>query len=246
MRPRMDRHRRSLPALLESAGTPFTVARYAPGGFIFFQGDPSDSVLHIARGCVRLAVTACSGKEVICGLLRTGAFLGEEALLGHAVRRQTAIAMTATQVLVIAKEQMLRLLRAQPAISDRFIAHLLARAIRLEADLADQLLNSAELRLAHALLTLAGCDARRPRRRVLPDVPQEMIAAMVGTTRSRVSAFMGKFKKLGFIEEAGGVLHVHPSRLHIVRDGDQGIAGGASAAMPRVPRSEARELLPTG
>jgi CRP-like cAMP-binding protein len=118
------------------------------------------------------------------------------------VRRQTAIAMTETEVLAVAKAEMIRLLRTQRVIADRFLAHVLERNIRLETDLSDQLLYSSEQRLAHTLLVLAGCDERRPCRCVLPDVSQEIIAEMVGTTRSRVNRFMGKFKKLGFIDEA--------------------------------------------
>lgn len=230
-RARHDRRALNVRALLESTGIPFTVADYPQRAVIFRQGDSSDSVIHIERGRVLLAVSARSGKEAICGLLGSGAFLGEEALAGHSVRLRTAIAMTATKVLVIAKAQMLRLIRAQPAIADRFLVHLLARNSRLEADLTDQLLNSAEQRLARTLLVLANCDEQC--RSALPDVSQEIIAAMVGTTRARVNALMGKFKKLGFIEEDGGVLRVHPSRRHLVHDGCRGIVSGASAAMPQ-------------
>jgi CRP/FNR family cyclic AMP-dependent transcriptional regulator len=220
-------------ALLESTGTRFAVADYGQRAVIFLQGDAGDSVMHIENGSVRLAVTAPSGKEAIVGLLGTGAFLGEEALGGHAVRRQTAIAMTATEVLVVAKAQMIRLLRTRQAISGRFIAHLLARNTRLEADLTDQLLNSSEQRLARTLLVLAGCGEQSPRRSVLPDVSQEIIAEMVGTTRSRVNVFMGKFKKLGFIEEDDGVLQVKPSLLHVVHDGNRGVSNGTPPAFLR-------------
>lgn len=123
-----------------------------------------------------------------------------------------------SSVLVIAKAQLVRLLRARPGVSERFIAHILARNARLEADLTDQLLNSSEQRTARTLLVLAGCDESQPGRGVLPDVSQEIIAEMVGTTRSRVNAFMGKFRKLGFIEEGGGVLHVNPSLLRLVHN----------------------------
>lgn len=214
-----NRRPSSVRTLLESTETPFSVADYRRRAVIFIQGAACDSVMHIEKGRVRLAVTAPSGKEAICGFLGTGAFLGEEALGRHAGRRQTAIAMTATEVLVVAKAQMIQLLGTQPAIADRFIAHLLARNTRLEADLTDQLLYSSEQRLAHTLLVLANCDERRPCRGVLPNVSQEIIAEMVGTTRSRVNFFMGKFKKLGFIEEDGGVLQVNSSRLHILDDG---------------------------
>jgi CRP-like cAMP-binding protein len=124
--------------------------------------------------------------------------------------------MTATEVLVVAKTQMLRLLRTQPAFADEFIAHMLERNTRLEADLTCQLLHSCEERLARTLLVLGGCDEQRPCRCVLPHVSQEIIAEMVGTTRSRVNAFMGKFKRLGFIEEDGGVFEINASGLQVV------------------------------
>jgi CRP/FNR family cyclic AMP-dependent transcriptional regulator len=233
-----DRHPWNVRALLESTATPFTIADYGPRAAIFRQGDPCDRVMHIERGRVWLAVKARSGKEAICGLLGTGAFLGEEALTGCGARRQSATAMTATRVLVVAKAHMIRLLRTQPGLVYRFIAHLLARNIRLEANLTDQLLHSTEQRLAHMLLVLANCDERRPRRCALPHLPQEILAEMVGTTRARVNAFMGKFKKLGFIEEHSGVLHVNPARLHVVHDGDRRISIVASAAIPQAPESE--------
>lgn len=203
----------NLRALLGSTVTPFAVAEYGPRATIFVQGDPGDSVMLIEKGRVWLAVTARNGKEGIVGVLEAGAFLGEEALRGQPLRRQSATALTAAAVLVVAKAQMLRLLHTQPAIADRLIAHMLARNTRLESDLADQLLLSSEQRLARTLLVLAGCDPLHSCRCILPDVSQEIIAEMVGTTRSRVNAFMGKFKKLGFIEEAGGELRLNPSHL---------------------------------
>lgn len=219
----------SVRVLLESTATPFAIADYGPRAVIFLQGDPCHSVMHIEKGRVWLAVTARSGKEAICDLLGTGAFLGEDALVGRGERRQSATAVTSTQVLVVAKEDMIRLLRTQPRLLNRFIAHLLARNTRLEANLTDQLLYSTEQRLAHVLLVLADCDERRPRRCTLPDLPQAIIAEMVGTTRSRVNALMGKFKKLGFIEENSGVLHVNPARLQ-VHNGDGRISIAASPA----------------
>ena len=237
---RNNRHLWNVRALLESTATPFVIADYGPRAAVFLQGDPSDSVMHIERGRVWLAVTARSGKEAICGVLDAGAFLGEEALTGCSERRQSATAMTATQVLVVAKTHMIRLLDTQPGLLDRFIAHLLARNIRLEANLTDQLLYASEQRLAHLLLVLAGCDKRRPRRCTLPDLPQEIIAEMVGTTRSRVNVFMGRFKKLGFVEEHGGVLHVNPARLHAVHDGNRRLSIAASVAIPQARESAER------
>lgn len=233
-------------ALLESTGTPFTAARYPPRAVIFSQGDACDSVLHIESGRVCLVVIAPSGKEAICGLLGAGAFLGEEVLGGQVVRRQTATAMTATEVLVVAKAPMIQLLRTQQTVSERFIAHMLARAIRLETDLTDQLLYSSEQRLAHTLLVLAGCHERRPCRYALPDVSQEILAEMVGTTRARVNVFMGRFKKLGFVEQNSGVLQVNPSLLHVVDGGDRNVSHSASPTVPEAFTSTERHRLLAG
>lgn len=235
---REDRRPLNVRALLASTGAPFAVAGYGPREAIFVEGDTGGSVMYIERGHVRLAVTARSGKAAVYGVVRAGAFLGEETLAGHLVRRQTAIAMTVTDVLVVERGQMVRLLRTQPGLSDRFMAHLLKRSTRLEAGLIDQLLYSSEQRLAHTLLVLANCDERGPTRAPLPDVSQEIIAEMVGTTRSRVNFFMGKFKKLGFIEETSGVLHINPCRLHIVVEGHRDASRGASPAIPLMLTSE--------
>ena len=210
--PDVDRGPSSVRALLESTGIPFAITNYRPRDVVFRQGDPCDSVMYIEKGRVWLAVTARNGKAAICDLLDSHAFLGEEALIGRAERPHSATAMTALQVLVVAKAHIRRLLHAQPELMDRFLSHLLVRNSRLEASLTDHLLYSSEQRTAHTLLALANCDERLPRRCVLPDLPQEIIAEMVGTTRSRVNAFMGKFKKLGFIEDHSGVLHVNPAR----------------------------------
>jgi CRP-like cAMP-binding protein len=205
-------------ALLESTGTPYTAAEYGPRGVVFSQGDPCDSVMYVEQGRVRLAHVAPGGDEAICGLVGTGAFLGEEVLGGCAQRRQTAIAMIATQVVAIARAPMIRLLHAQQPIADRFIAHILARHSHLETDLADQLLHPVEQRVARALIVLAGCGEGRQCRCPLPDVSQEVIAEMVGTTRSRVNRFLGKFRKLGLIAQEGATLHVTPSLLWVVPD----------------------------
>ncbi len=218
-------------ALCASAGSPFTLARYAPRAVIFRQGDASETVMAIESGRVRLAVTTPDGKEGISGLLDAGAFLGEDALGGHCFRRQTATAMTATELVVIAKPEMTVLLHTQPAIEDRFIEHLLSRHARLEVALTDQLLCSTEQRLAHALVELAGCDGRDPGDGVLPHVSQEVIAEMIGTTRSRVSLFMGRFKQRGFIDDAGsGTICVRPALVRIVLE-DRGKTPQKSCAV---------------
>lgn len=216
MAPPADDRPSTLRPFLQSTRTPFTVGRFQERATIFSQGDPGDSVMHIETGRVRLAVTSPAGQEAICGVLSTGAFLGEDVLDGHVTRGGTAIAMTATEVVVLAKDEMIRLLHTQAAFWDRFLAHVLARHNRLEADLADQLLHSSEERLARALIVLAGCDGRRPCGCELPHISQEIIAEMVGTTRSRVNRLMGKFRKRGFIESDEGGIRIKPSLTRVV------------------------------
>lgn len=211
-----EAHPSRLCALLESTNTPATLAAYDPGAVIYRQGDPCDSVSHIEAGRVRLSVIATGGKEAIVGVLRAGAFLGEETLGGFESRRETATAITPTRVLVVPKAHLMRLLSAEQTITDQLITHILARHAALEASLTDQLFRSSEQRVARALLVLAGCTGRPGRRCVLPAVSQTIIAEMVGTTRSHVNAFMGKFRKLGFIERHGRTLLVTPSLRDIV------------------------------
>ena len=201
-------------ALLESAGAPFSVTHHRAGDIVFRQGDESDAVMHIEDGRVRLSVSSFAGKGAICGLMGPGSFLGEDVLGGCAFRRQTATAIIPTDLLVIARSTMTGLLRNHQAIAQRFIAHTLARKSTLEADLTVQLLYSGEERLIHTLLGLAGCDSQCHGRYDLPKLSQETIAEMVGTTRSRVNHFMGKFKKLGFLEKHGALLQVNPSSLN--------------------------------
>ena len=202
-------------AFLRSAGTGKTVATYRAADVIFSQGDPSDSVLYIQEGAVKLSVLSHRGKEAVVGLLGPGDFFGERALTGHPVRLEAATAVAATTVLVIPKQQMVRLLHDQHALSDRFIAHMLARNIRIEEDLVDQLFNSSEKRLARTLLLLARYGKLEQTSRVLPRISHETLAEMIGTTRSRVNFFMNKFKKLGFIEYNGS-LKVNQSLLTVI------------------------------
>jgi CRP/FNR family transcriptional regulator, cyclic AMP receptor protein len=200
---------------LNSPGLAKRVVRYPAGASIFAQGDVCDSVLYIQDGSVKLSVVSHSGKEAVVAVLGTGDFFGEGALAGQPVRLATASAMTASRILVVPKRQMIRLLHQQHALSDRFIAHMLARNARLEEDLVDQLFNASEKRLARTLLLLARYGKPRGRRRVLPRISQEVLAEMVGTTRSRVNFFMNKFRKLGFIDY-NGVLQVHDALLSVV------------------------------
>ena len=210
-----------LRALLESAGAPFSVSHHRAGDIVFRQGDESNTVMHIEEGRVRLSVSSFAGKGAICGLMGPGSFLGEDVLGGCAFRRQTATAIVTTELLVISRATMTGLLRNNQAIAQQFIAHTLARKSTLETDLTVQLLYSGEERLIHTLLGLAGCDSRCNGRYDLPKVSQETIAEMVGTTRSRVNHFMGKFKKIGFLEKHGALLQVNPSSLNGVRSADR-------------------------
>jgi CRP-like cAMP-binding protein len=200
---------------LRSEGAGKTVARFQPTDVIFSQGEAADSVLYIQKGAVKLVVLSPGGKEAVVAILGPDDFFGEQGLAGHPVRLTAAIAMTETTVRVVPKRQMIRLLREQHLFSDRFIAHMLARNMRIEADLIDQLFNSSEKRLARLLLRLARYGKPDATHRVLPRIPQETLAEMIGTTRSRVNFFMNKFKKLGFIEY-NGLLKVNQSLLTVV------------------------------
>jgi CRP-like cAMP-binding protein len=164
---------------------------------------------------VKLSVLSRAGKEAVVGVLDVGEFFGEGALVGQPLRLATAAAMAPSRIRIVPKRQMIRLLRQQRELSDRFIAHMLARTLRLEEDLVDQLFNASEKRLARTLLLLARYGKSDGRRRALPQVSQELLAEIVGTTRSRVNVFMNKFRKLGFIEYNGG-LKVHDALLSVV------------------------------
>ena len=203
-------------AFLESAGLGKRIVPYARSDVIFSQGDPCDSVMYVQSGGIRLSVLSNSGKEAIVATLGPGDFLGEGALAGHAVRLETARATMASTVLVVPKRQMIRLLHSQRTFSDRFIAHMLVRNARLEADLVDQLFNSSEKRLARTLLLLARYGKGNTPQRVLPPVSQETLADMIGTTRSRVNFFLNKFRKHGFVAYDAGGITVHPSLLTVV------------------------------
>ena len=208
-------------ALFEAAGAPFSISHHRPGDVVFRQGDESDAVMHIEEGRVRLSVSSMAGKGAICGLMGPGSFLGEDVLGGCAFRRQTAAALIPTELIVVSRATMTGLLRNNQTIAQQFIAHTLARKSTLETDLTVQLLYSGEERLIHTLLGLAGCDSRCSGRYDLPRVSQETIAEMVGTTRSRVNHFMGKFRKLGFLEKHGALLQVNPSSLNGLRTADR-------------------------
>ena len=198
-----------------SAGAARHVATYPKGKIVFSQGQASDTVLYIQKGSVKISVLSRTGKEAVVAMLGPGDFFGEGALTGQSVRIGTATATTLTSVLVIEKSAMLRLLRDEPTFSERFISYMLARNIRIEADLVDHLFNSSEKRLARTLLLLARYgDQEGPEQRI-PKISQETLAEMVGTTRSRVNFFMNKFRDLGFIEY-NGEIKVDTSLLSVV------------------------------
>jgi CRP/FNR family transcriptional regulator, cyclic AMP receptor protein len=203
-----------LATFLDSAGVARRMTRYARAAVLFSQGDPATHVFYIQKGTVKLAVLSKAGKEAVVAILGPGDFFGEGCLAGQPRRMATAAAMSATTVLAIEKPEMLRVLHQEPTLADRFLSHMLARNIRIEEDLIDQLFNSSEKRLARALLLLAryGTDKEQL---LLPKLSQETLARIVGTTRSRVNFFMNKFRDLGFLEYDDAIT-VHPSLLTVV------------------------------
>jgi CRP/FNR family transcriptional regulator, cyclic AMP receptor protein len=187
-------------AFLQQAGVSRNIAQYRRSQNIYSQGEPATSVLYIQRGGVKLSVVNEIGKEAVVALLGPGDFFGEGCMAGVPFRMGIATAITTTTVLVIEKNEMIRVLHEEHNLSDRFIAYLLTRNMRVEEDLVDQLFNSTEKRLARALLLLARYSQQDEPQKTLPRIRQETLAEMVGTTRSRVNMFMNKFKKLGFID----------------------------------------------
>ena len=183
---------------------------------IFTQGDATDAVFYIQKGRVRLTVVSESGKEATLGIMKEGDFFGEGGLAGQPLRMGSAIAMTDCELMRIDKKAMMLALHQEHTLSDLFTAYLLGRNIRYEADLVDQLFNSSEKRLARTLLLLAHFGKEGVPETVVPKISQETLAEMVGTTRSRVSFFMNRFRKLGFVDYGEGGLQVHSSLLTVV------------------------------
>ena len=198
------------------------LVRYEKNTAIFSQGDPADAVFYICDGQVKIAVVSEQGKEAVVAILGPNEFCGEGCLRGQALRVAMATAITDCEIIRLEKALMMRHLHDEPEFSEMFIAHLLNRTIRVEADLVDQLFNSSEKRLARALLLLAHFGKEGKPETVIPKVSQETLADMIGTTRSRVSHFMNKFRKLGFIEY-NGTLKVHSSLLDVVLHDEPGI-----------------------
>ena len=200
---------------LNTAGIAKKVANFRKGQTIFSQGDPSDSVLYLQRGSVKLTITSPSGKEAVIALLYAGDFFGEGCIAGQPLRIATAVALEPTTVLLIGKKEMIRVLHEEHEFSDRFVSHMLKRNVRVEEDLVDQLFNSTEKRLAHILLLVARYGKAEEPEKIVAKISQETLAEMIGTTRSRVSVFMNKFRKLGYIKYNGG-LRINSSLLRIV------------------------------
>ena len=203
-------------AFLATIGDGRKIVAFEKGATVFAQGDAADAVFYVQKGKIKLTVVSQTGKEATVGVLGEGSFFGEGGLAGQAFRMGSASAMTDCTILRIDKGPMVEALHREHSFSDVFVSHLLARNIRFEEDLVDQLFNSSEKRLARILLLLAHFGKEGKPEPVIPKITQESLAEMVGTTRSRVSFFMNRFKKLGFVEYDGSGMKVHSSLLNVV------------------------------
>jgi CRP/FNR family cyclic AMP-dependent transcriptional regulator len=193
-----------------------TSREYRTGQGVFAQGDTADAVFYIQAGKVKVTVTSAQGKEVLIATLRRGDFFGEGSLAGQPLRMSTAGALQSSSIVRIAKKTMVRLLHRKPEFGELFIAYLLLRNVRIEEDLVDHLFNSSEKRLARAFLLLAQFGKASAPQTVIPRMTTDTLASMVGTTRARVSQFMSRFRKLGFIDYEGNGLRVHSGLLTVV------------------------------
>ena len=202
-------------SFLTSVGMGRTSTAYRTKQIVYRQGDPADAVHYIHAGKIQLTVVSEQGKEGVIAMLGAGEFFGEGCIAMQPLRMASASTMVKSTIVRIEKAAMLRVLHEQPAMSEMFMAFLLSRKIQIEADLVDQLFNSSERRLARLLLLLTNYGKEGKMESVIPSISQEVLAARVGTTRSRISYFMNKFRKLGFIEYNGG-LKVHSSLLNVI------------------------------
>jgi CRP/FNR family cyclic AMP-dependent transcriptional regulator len=202
-------------AFLAKVGEGRNIGKYRKSEIVFSQGDAADKVFYIQKGKVKVTVVSEQGKEAVVAILGPSEFFGEGCLAGQAQRLSTAATMDPSVIVALEKSAIVRVLHEEPAFSEMFIAHLLGRTIRVEADLVDQLFNSSEKRLARMLLLLANFGKEGSPQPMIAKISQETLAEMIGTTRSRVSFFMNKFRKLGFITYNGGI-HVHSSLLNAV------------------------------
>jgi CRP/FNR family transcriptional regulator, cyclic AMP receptor protein len=202
-------------SFLAKVGEGRSIERYAKGQNVFSQGDPSDAVFYVQKGKAKVTVVSEQGKEAVVAICGPDEFFGEGCLAGQALRIATVTTMTDSVIMRLEKAAIVDVIHREPAFSEMFIAHLLGRTIRVEADLVDQLFNSSEKRLARLLLLLANFGKEGRPEPVIAKISQETLAEMIGTTRSRVSFFMNKFRKLGLINYNGGI-HVHSSLLNVV------------------------------
>jgi len=203
-------------AFLASAGLGRRIVRLAPKQTFFSQGDPADSIFYLQKGRAKITIVSQAGKEATITILSDGDFVGEEALAAVSGRRlTTATAMTACTAVKVTREEMIRVMHEEHDFSDMFLRFLLARSIRIQADLVDQLFNSSEKRLARILLLMAEFGKSGDPEPLIPKISQETLAEMIGTTRSRVSFFMNRFRKLGFVEYDGRI-RVHKSLLNVI------------------------------
>ena len=202
-------------SFLAKVGEGRSIDRFGKDQIVFSQGDPADAVLYIQKGKVKVTVLSEQGKEAVVAILAADEFFGEGCLAGQAQRIATVTTMTDSVIMRLEKSAVVDVIHREPAFSEMFIAHLLGRTIRVEADLVDQLFNSSEKRLARLLLLLANFGKEGKPEPIIAKISQETLAEMIGTTRSRVSFFMNKFRKLGFIDYNGGI-EVHSSLLNVV------------------------------
>jgi CRP/FNR family cyclic AMP-dependent transcriptional regulator len=203
-------------SFLAKVGEGRTISKYRKDQVVFSQGELAEAVFYIQKGKVKIAVVSDRGKEAVVALLGAGEFCGEGCLAGQPRRMATATAMTDCTIMRLQKAGIIRVLRDEPGFSEVFISHLLARTIRVEEDLVDQLFNSSEKRLARLLLLLANFGKEGRPEAIIAKISQETLAEMIGTTRSRVSFFMNKFRRLGFVDYNGSGLEVHSSLLNVV------------------------------
>ena len=201
--------------LLTQIGQGRTILDYKEGQIIFAQGDVAEAIFYVQKGGIKLTVVSKPGREAVLALLGPGDFFGESSLTAQPRYMKSAMAISKSTIIRVEKQAMIRLLRQEPALSELFMKHLLSRNIRIEEDLVDQLFNSSEKRLARILLLLANFGKEGKPEPLIAKISQETLAEMIGTTRSRVSFFMNKFRKLGFIEYNGG-LHIHSSLLNVI------------------------------
>jgi CRP/FNR family transcriptional regulator, cyclic AMP receptor protein len=203
-------------SFLAEVGEGRTVSQYRKDQIVFSQGDPADAVFYIQKGKVKVTVVSDQGKEAVVAILGAGEFCGEGCLAGQARRIATVRAMTECTIMRLQKTSIVRVLHDEPAFSEMFMSHLLARTIRVEEDLVDQLFNSSEKRLARLLLLLANFGKEGRPEPLIARISQETLAEMIGTTRSRVSFFMNKFRRMGFLDYNGEGLEVHSSLLNVI------------------------------